>query len=73
VSREHCRIRKTPDGRFVLQDVSSWGTSVNGTRVEPFARTTENGVEQVGGEHELKSPARIQLADAVTIEFTVEP
>jgi hypothetical protein len=29
-------------------------------------------VEETGTEHELASPARIQLADALVIEFTVE-
>ena len=73
VSREHCRIRKTPDGRFFLQDVSTWGTSVDGRPVTPFARQSDGQVEQTGAEHELKAPARIQLADAVVLEFTVEP
>ena len=72
VSREHCRIRKTPDGRFFLQDVSTWGTSIDGRTVTPFARHSDGQVEQIGDEHELKAPARIQLADAVVLEFTVE-
>jgi pSer/pThr/pTyr-binding forkhead associated (FHA) protein len=73
VSREHCRIRKSSEGRYFLQDVSSWGTSVDGKPVAPFARQSEGRVEQTGSEHELPPRARIQLADAVTIEFTVEP
>jgi pSer/pThr/pTyr-binding forkhead associated (FHA) protein len=72
VSREHCRIRRTDDGRFFLQDVSTWGTSIDGTRVTPFAQQIDGGVEETGHEHLLTSPAHIQLADAVTIEFTVE-
>jgi len=72
VSREHCRIRRDDAGRFYLQDVSTWGTSVNGSRVEPFARQVDGRVEEVGHEQLLTSPARIQLADAVTIEFTLE-
>lgn len=73
VSREHCRIRKTPDGRFFLQDVSTWGTSVNGRTVTPFVRHSDGQVEQTGDEHELKPPASIRLAEAVVLEFTVEP
>jgi predicted component of type VI protein secretion system len=72
VSREHCRIRRDDAGRFYLQDVSTWGTSVNGLRIEPFARQVDGRVEEVGHEQLLTSPARIQLADAVTIEFTLE-
>jgi FHA domain-containing protein len=72
VSREHCRIRKTVDGRYFLQDVSSWGTSIDGKVVAPFARQTNGRVEETGQEHELSNRARIQLADAVVIEFSVE-
>jgi hypothetical protein len=72
VSREHCRIRRTPDGRFFLQDVSTWGTSVDGRPVAPFARQVDGAIEQTGNEQELKGRARIQLADAVAIDFTVE-
>ena len=73
VSREHCRIRKGPDGRYFLQDVSTWGTTVDGKAVAPFVRQIEGRVEETGQEHELTPHSRIQLADAVTIEFTVEP
>ncbi len=73
VSREHCRIRRAPDGRFLLQDVSTWGTSVDGMPVTPFARHLEGRVEETGAEHELPRRARIRLADAVEISFRVEP
>ena len=34
VSREHCRIRRDPEtGRFTIEDVSQFGTAVNGTPV----------------------------------------
>jgi|SRR5688572_1601748 hypothetical protein len=72
VSREHCRIRRGADGRFYLQDVSTWGTSVNGSQVQPFARQVDGRVEELGHEQPLSLPARIQLADAVTIEFALE-
>jgi hypothetical protein len=70
VSREHCRIRRGDDGRFLLQDLSAWGTAVNGERVKPFVRTTAAGqLEETGEEHALPRDARIQLADALLIEF----
>ena len=70
VSREHCRIRRAEDGRFFLQDVSTWGTSVNGQRVKPYVHTSPAGqLEETGQEHALPRDARIQLADALQIEF----
>jgi pSer/pThr/pTyr-binding forkhead associated (FHA) protein len=72
VSREHCRIRRAADGRYYLQDVSTWGTSVDGTPVPPFARQVDGRVDETGHEQALASGARIQLADAVTLEFSVE-
>ena len=70
VSREHCRIRRADDGRFFLQDLSTWGTSVNGQRTRPYLRTSAAGqLEETGHEHELPRDARIQLADALLIEF----
>ena len=75
VSREHCRIRRADNGRFFLQDLSTWGTSVNGQRVKPFVHTSPAGqIEETGQEHELPRGARIQLADALLIEFqTLDP
>lgn len=70
VSREHCRIRRSPEGRFFLQDVSTWGTSVDGQLVPPFTRQSGNAQsEETGQERELSRDARIQLADALLIEF----
>jgi hypothetical protein len=72
VSREHCRIRRAHDGRFLLQDLSTWGTSVDGQRVASFVRTGPNGqLEETGDEHVLPPAARIQLADALLIDFDV--
>ena len=73
VSREHCRIRRAGDGRFFLQDVSTWGTSVDGQRVPPFVRPSPDGeLKETGAERELPAHARIQLADAVSIEFQAD-
>ena len=63
VSREHCRIRRDAVGRLFLQDVSTWGTFLNGAAVEKFV----DG--DTGAEHELSHGASIRLADAVTIEL----
>jgi len=72
VSREHCRVRRDPSGRFFIQDVSSWGTSVDGVTVPPAVKGAD-GVLRPGGEHEIVSPARIQLADALVIDFAARP
>jgi pSer/pThr/pTyr-binding forkhead associated (FHA) protein len=69
VSRVHCRIRRDDSGRFFLQDLSTWGTSVDGRRVPSFLRQADGKVEETGDEIELAAGARIQLADAVTVEF----
>ena len=68
VSREHCRVRRDRSGRFFIQDASSWGTSVNGAPI-PSAVPGPDGVLRPGREHELPSPSRIQLADALVIQF----
>jgi pSer/pThr/pTyr-binding forkhead associated (FHA) protein len=72
VSREHCRVRRDRSGRFFIQDVSSWGTSVNGVAVPPAVKGAD-GVLRPGSDHEIVSPARIQLADALTIDFVAAP
>ena len=64
VSREHCRVRHDGDGRFFLQDVSSWGTFLNGNRVAKYVDGDPAAIES-----ELADGAQIRLADAVTLEF----
>ena len=68
VSREHVRIRREASGQFVIQDVSLWGTSVNGEPLPPAVKTAE-GVLQPGAERDLPPRARIQLAEAVVLQF----
>jgi pSer/pThr/pTyr-binding forkhead associated (FHA) protein len=68
VSREHVRIRREPSGRFVIQDVSLWGTSVDGEPLPPAVKTAE-GVLQPGAERDLPPRARIDLAAAILIQF----
>jgi pSer/pThr/pTyr-binding forkhead associated (FHA) protein len=72
VSREHCRVRRDRSGRFLIQDASSWGTSVAGAPIPPAVRGAD-GVLRPGAEHELVLPARVQLADALVIDFAVRP
>ena len=72
VSREHVRLRHDRTGRFFIQDVSSWGTSVNGHPL-PAAVKGPDGVLQPGAERELPSPAQIHLADALVMHFEGKP
>jgi hypothetical protein len=52
----------------VIQDVSLWGTSVNGELLPPAVKTAE-GVLQPGAERDLPLHARIHLAEAILIQF----
>jgi hypothetical protein len=72
VSREHFRLRRDRAGRFYVQDVSSWGTSVNGVPL-PAAEKGADGVLRPGADQELVSPARIELADALVMQFEATP
>ena len=72
VSREHFRLRLDASGRFFIQDRSTWGTSVDGQPLPP-ARPGPDGVLQPGDEHPLGSPARIELADALVMDFDARP
>jgi hypothetical protein len=72
VSREHFRLRRDRSGRFFLQDISSWGTSVNDVPI-PSAVKGPDGLLSPGAEHELVSPARIDLAGALMMRFEARP
>jgi len=72
VSREHFRLRRDAGGQFFIQDVSLWGTTVNGDPI-PAALKGPEGVSQPGEEFPLPPRARIGLADAVVIEFEARP
>ena len=67
VSREHCRIRRDSSGRFFIQDVSTWGTFLNGKQVPKFVEGQAQSTER-----ELHDGASIRLADSVTLQFSVE-
>jgi hypothetical protein len=68
VSREHFRLRRDSSGRFFIQDVSSWGTAVDGTPI-PAAVAGPDGIQRPGAERELPASARIDLAGALVIAF----
>jgi hypothetical protein len=72
VSREHFRVRRDTGGRFFIQDVSLWGTTVNGEALPPAVKTAD-GVARPGPEQELPPSARIGLADVLTIQFDATP
>jgi hypothetical protein len=58
VSREHCRIRRdTETGRFTIEDVSQFGTAVNGTPVGQNATA------------DLPHRATISLAGVIDLEW----
>jgi pSer/pThr/pTyr-binding forkhead associated (FHA) protein len=72
VSREHARIRRDQaSGGFFLIDLSTLGTTVNGRRV-PRGYDEADGVKRENGvETPLPGGARIGLADAIVIDFTI--
>jgi pSer/pThr/pTyr-binding forkhead associated (FHA) protein len=72
VSREHFRVRRDAAGRFFIQDVSLWGTTVNGEALPPAVKTVD-GVARPGPERELPPSARIGLADVLVIQFEAAP
>jgi hypothetical protein len=58
VSREHCRIRRDPEtGRFSVEDVSQFGTAVNGKPVNRNASA------------ELPNRATISLAGVIDLQW----
>lgn len=73
VSREHFRLRRdAASGQFFIQDLSNWGTSVNGI-VIPAAIKGPDGVLKPGTDYPLPSPARIELAGALSMQFESTP
>jgi hypothetical protein len=70
VSREHIRLKRDEaTGQFSIKDLSKFGTSIDGTRIE-------SGVEIVGSEKRdkdiwapLSGKARIGLADVIFLDF----
>ena len=71
VSREHCWLVMQPSGRYFIQDVSLYGTSLNGAALPPPERSADNSVVSAGSMKELKSGDSIDLAGVITINFEV--
>lgn len=71
VSREHVRLRRDAGGRFFIQDVSAWGTSVDGEPIPPAIKGPD-GVTRPGGERELPATARIELAGTLVMQFVAK-
>lgn len=72
VSREHARVRRDgATGRFLITDLSTLGTTVNGHQV-PKGYVEAEGVKRENGtEMPLPNGARIGLADTVYLDFEV--
>ena len=69
VSREHFRLRRdSASGGFFIQDVSNWGTAVDGIAIPPAVKGPD-GVLRAGAEHPISGSARIDLAGALVIQF----
>jgi hypothetical protein len=67
VSREHFRLRHDR-GRFFIQDVSAWGTAVDGEAIPPAVKGAD-GITRPGAERELPAAARIDLAGGLVMHF----
>jgi pSer/pThr/pTyr-binding forkhead associated (FHA) protein len=73
VSREHFRLRRdASSGQFFIQDLSNWGTSVDGVTI-PAAVKGPDGVLRPGTEYLLGATARIDLAGALVVQFETRP
>lgn len=68
VSREHVRLRRDGTGAFFIQDLSTWGTSVDGQPLPP-ATPGPDGVLRPGPEQPLADTARIELAETLVMHF----
>ena len=61
VSREHARVVRTEDGRYLIEDMRSTnGTLVDGRRIERIERV------------ELQSGARIHIGPTVVVSFSIQ-
>ncbi len=73
VSREHVRLRRDEgSGQFLLKDLSTYGTTVDGVAVPSSIDTTAGSKRDVNLEVPLPAQARIGLADMVFLEFRLE-
>lgn len=72
ISREHCRIRRDPEtGRFFLKDVSQFGTTIDGKRVQASLQSKDGEDRDQNIESPIPPRAVIGLADSVFLQFEV--
>ncbi len=70
VSRQHAYIKYEPGGRrFLIKDMSSFGTTVDGNRIEPSIDDADGEKRDLDRWAELPDRARIGLADVIVLDF----
>jgi hypothetical protein len=70
VSREHLRLRRDEtSGQFFLKDLSSLGTTLDGTPVPTSVEVVDGRKRDKGVEVPLPPRARIDLANVIVLEF----
>ena len=70
VSREHFRLRRDPaTGKFFLKDLSRLGTTIDGRKAPSSIEFVDGEKRDRNVETEVPSPARIGLADVLSLEF----
>ena len=70
VSREHFQVRReSQTGRFLIKDLSRFGTWVNMKRITPSVEVQDNVEKDKNIEEPLPAKAEINLADVITVHF----
>lgn len=70
VSREHLRLRRDPQtGRFFVKDMSTYGTTIDGEKIESSIEVVDGIKQDRNAEVELPGRARIGLAGVLYIDF----
>ena len=70
VSRQHARIKYQPDaGRFLIKDLSTYGTSLDGDRIAPSVEVVDGAERDADRWVEMPAVTRIGLADVIALDF----
>jgi pSer/pThr/pTyr-binding forkhead associated (FHA) protein len=70
ISREHLRLRRDPQtGKFYIKDMSTYGTTVNGEKIEPSVEFEGSAKKDKNVEVELPPRATVGLAGTLDISF----